>query len=350
MDCPAHDVRSDREVPSKKNMTSLAICGVGNIGKVHIKSLLSLRGCELSGIYDTNAQVCAQVSRHFNLHSYGSLDQLLEDRRLNAVVIATPSSSHLELCRRVLAAGKHAFLEKPLANTLEDSAAIVKLSEQSGKIVQVGFCERFNPCYLEAKRVAAEGRLGDIRAIQSSRVAPYHLSDPTWALGVLDTAVHNLDLILWLMGHPPLSVITRAARIYPDSRIPDCATILLMFAGGALATDQITWLEARAHPLNQCARSRIFIAGDKGAFELDLSDRPTCVLTPERFSKIDSVVIGGPDYYGGLKLQFEYFLRSIELGEPVRATVRDAFETERLAIAAYESLRTGREVTLSPCQ
>ncbi len=328
-------------------MAHLAICGTGNIGKVHVENLLSLRGCRIAGLFDTNRQELERVAGRFNLRAYTSVEEMLKDPRAEAVVVATPSSSHREVACRALAAGKHVFVEKPLAGTLEDAEAIVEAARRSDRVVQVGFCERFNVNYLEARRALNEGKLGSIRAIQTSRVAPYDMSNPAWELGVLDTAVHNLDLILWLMGRLPVSVLARGVQVYADSDIPHSATILLRFEDGAMAVDHIAWLKDRGHPLNQCARSRMLIQGDAGIFDVDLTDRPSNLLHGGEFRKIDSVIIGAAEYAGCLKLQFEYFLRSVEEGAPVLAPVEDALATERVAMAALESLRSGAEVTLA---
>jgi predicted dehydrogenase len=199
---------------------------------------------------------------------------------------------------------------------------------------------------MEARRAVFEGRLGRIRAIQSSRTAPYAFSDPSWDLGVLDTAVHNFDLILWLMGQRPRSVLARGVQVYPDSGIPHTVTTMLTFPDGAIATDQVTWIKDDFHPLHQCARSRMVVQGDGGALEIDLSSRPSSLLSPQGFRAMDTVILGHPEYYGCLKLQFEFFLNSIESGAPVLAPVEDAFEVERVALAALDSLRSGQEVEL----
>ena len=81
-------------------------------------------------------------------------------------------------------------------------------------------------------------------------------------------------------------------------------------------------------------------------FQIDLSSRPSSLLTSQKFSETDTVILGGPEYYGCLKLQFEYFLRSVEAGAPVMATVEEALLTERVALAALDSLRSGTEIEL----
>jgi myo-inositol 2-dehydrogenase/D-chiro-inositol 1-dehydrogenase len=237
-------------------------------------------------------------------------------------------------------------VEKPLAGTLADAEAIAGAASAAAPVVQVGFCERFNAQHLEAKRAVASGALGRVCAIHSSRVAPYSMSNPAWDLGVLDTAVHNLDLILWLMGRAPATVLARGAQVYSESAIPHTATIILGFDDGCMAVDHIAWLKDDAHPLHHCARSRMMIHGDGGVFQIDLTSRPSSLLRDHAFTEIDSVILGGPEYAGCLKLQFEAFLTSIETGAPVLAPVTDAVTTERVAIAAQQSLRTGREIQL----
>ncbi len=317
-------------------MTTIGILGLGNIGQVHLANLQSLRGCRVAATYDPRTP-----------GAYSSAQALLDDPAIDAVVIATPSDSHAPLTIAALEAGKHVFVEKPLAGTLADAQKIVAAAAAHPHLtVQAGFCERFNVNYLEAHRAVTQGALGDLRAIHTSRVAPYHFSNPAWELGVLDTAVHNLDLILWLKGALPVSVSARGARVYADSDIPHSVTTTLTFADGSYAVDHIAWLQDEGFPLNQCARSRMFLQGSNGYFEADLTDRPSALRTADGYRKIDSVIIGAPEYAGCLKLQFEYFLRSVEEKAPVLAPPLDALNTERVALAALESLRTSQEVCL----
>lgn len=312
-------------------MTTLAILGYGNIGKVHEENLRTLRGCRVAGIYDP-----AHPS------DYESTEAAIGDSAVDAVVIATPTDSHAELAEQALAAGKHVFVEKPLAGTLADAERIVRAARaRPDLVVQAGFCERFNVNYMEAHRAVRAGKLGELRAIHTSRVAPYWASNPAWELGVLDTAVHNLDLILWLKQALPVAVHARGAQVYVDSAIPHSVTTTLTFADGSVAVDHIAWLKDEGYPLNQCARSRMLLQGSEGYFEIELTDRPAALRTAEGYRKIDSVILGE----GCLKRQFECFLRSVEEGAPVLAPAEDALITERVVIAAQESLRGGREVS-----
>ena len=138
-------------------MTRIAICGLGNIGVVHLDNLLSLRGCSISGVFDTRATTLEQVCASRQVKAFQSLEALCGDPQTDAVVVATPTATHRPLTLAALAAGKHVFLEKPIAGTLEDAKVIVEASRDSSKCVQIGFCERFNAQYLEAKRRVESG-------------------------------------------------------------------------------------------------------------------------------------------------------------------------------------------------
>jgi predicted dehydrogenase len=328
-------------------MTRIAVCGVGNIGRVHVANLLNMRGCTVTGIYDLDTTLLNEVCLKHNVSAYPDSESIFNDTEVDAVVIATPSGSHRQLTEKALAAGKHVFVEKPVAGTMEDATAIMDaVQARAGLIVQVGFCERFNPQFIEAKRAVDAGSLGTVRCIQSSRVSPYALGDPSWELGVLDTAIHNFDLALWLLREMPARVFARGVRLYDDSQIAQSVTTLLEFPSGALVTDTVTWIAGEKHPLSHCARARMQIIGSDGSFEVDLSKRSSSLLTSSMYREVDTVILGGDGYYGCLKLQFESFLRSIEEGAPVIATVEDAMRAERVALAAQASLISGRMVEL----
>src|ERR1700753_889939 len=173
-------------------MARIAICGIGNIGTVHLHNLRSMRGCEVAGIFDAHGSAWKDLAVSCGVRVYGSIAELLSDRSVDALVIATPSDSHRALTEEALAAGKHVFVEKPLAGTLEDARAMIEAAAKCpGQGVQAGLCDRFTPQFREARRAVQNQSLGRLRAIHSSRVAPFAMGNPSWELGALDTAVHN---------------------------------------------------------------------------------------------------------------------------------------------------------------
>jgi myo-inositol 2-dehydrogenase/D-chiro-inositol 1-dehydrogenase len=331
-------------VDRRAGSMGIAVCGLGNIGSVHAESLASLRGCHISGVYDIDRDVTRRCADARNVRPYSTFDQLLADRDVRAVVLATPAEFHRDGVLAALEAGKHVFVEKPLTVSMSDARVIASAVQQSPLIVQVGFCERFNPQFIEARRCVS--KLGRIQSVHTSRIGPLEFSDPAWELGALDTAVHNFDLILWLTGQRPVAVTAFAAHVYSEIKIPTAVTTVIRFEGGMIANDQINWVRTAAHPVSQCALARMTLFGDAGVFDVDLASRPSSLLTAHEFSRPDTISLGGPEYFGSLKLQFDAFVRAIESGGPSPVPVSDAVRVESLAIAAQESLRTGQTVSL----
>ena len=328
-------------------MTRLALIGLGNIGRVHLANLAGLRGVEIAAVFDSQHDLARRLASQYGVAVASSVDEICADASVDGVVVATPTESHLELASRVLAARKHLFLEKPLAGSLEDAKAIIVLAARhAGQKIQVGFCERYNPQFVELKRAVQQGVLGEPRCIQSSRTAPYALGNPDWELGVLDTAVHNIDLILWLFQQLPVRILAHGVQLYPSSAIPHSVTILMEFANGALATDTVTWLADVGHPLGQCARARMSVIGADGSAEVDLSHRPLSLLSAGAYREVDTVIIGGAGYAGCLAAQFDGFLASMAGTAPVVATVESAYDAERVVLAAHQSLTSSNWVRL----
>ena len=321
----------------------VAVCGLGAIGSEHLANLRTLRGCAVAGVFDRDpARAAAAADRH-RVRAYRSFDALLADPAADAVVLATPAAAHRAGTLAALSAGKHVFVEKPLADTLADARAIHGAARAADRVVQVGFCERFNPAHLEAKR--AVPALGRVRSVQSCRVGPLRLADPTWPLGPLDTAVHNFDLALWLTGWRPVVVTAFAEAVYLDWPGPTAVTTVVECDGGT-AVDHVAWVRDDAHPLAQCARSRLTLHGDRGAFDVDLTCRPARLLTADGYRQPDTVILGGPDYYGCLKLQLDAFLAAVAAGGPSPVPTAAGLAAEAVAVAALESVRTGRRVAV----
>lgn len=322
----------------------VAVCGLGNIGETHLANLLTMRGCVVAGVFDQDAERMQVIARRYDLPAYRDWPALLSDRSVDAIILATPGSAHRRGVLACLEADKHVFVEKPLAENVDDAKAIVVAAARARTIVQGGFCERFNSSFLEAK--AAMPRLGRVSSVQSSRVAPLSLANPAWRLGPLDTAVHNFDLICWLTGLRAVKLQAFSAQIYSDIPGPTAVTTVVRFDGGLTAIDHIAWVRDGAHPLAACARARMTLYGESGVFDVDLSTRPASLLTADAYVQPDSVVIGRTDYYGCLRLQLDAFLRAIETKSLSPVPAVDGLRAELIAIAALSSLNTGLEVTI----
>ena len=138
-------------------MLKVGVFGVGHLGKFHLNNWKEIPGAELIGFYDPDDAIAADVSEKYQLHRFKDPQELIE--RSDALDIAAPTTSHFLCCEMAIKKGKHVFVEKPLANTMEEARQLVKLAQESGIKFQVGHVERFNPAFLAIRNIDVESPL-----------------------------------------------------------------------------------------------------------------------------------------------------------------------------------------------
>jgi predicted dehydrogenase len=132
-----------------ENTLRVGLIGAGYLGKIHLENWGKIKDASIVGFYDPNPETAKEVAEKFNLTAFESGEALIES--CDALDITAPTTHHLEWCEKAIRKGKHVFVEKPLAASLEEARAIVKLTHESGIKLQVGHVERFNPAYLAIK-------------------------------------------------------------------------------------------------------------------------------------------------------------------------------------------------------
>jgi predicted dehydrogenase len=321
----------------------LGFIGAGNHARHHIGVFARLdRACPVA-VFDSEAARAEQAARDFPpLRQTATLEALLADPKVEGVVIATPAETHLALVEAALAAGKHILLEKPMAHTPADAQAIVSAAEaHPNRVLLVGHCERFNRAYIDAKQAVTEGKVGVPRFAWASRLSPLHLNDPAWHLGTLDTAVHDIDLLLWLLGSRPVRVAAQGTTVHPELAIADHVAYQIHFENGALAQGHIGWVPfTGGYPMSHNAHPRLFLAGTAGTISLDLWQRPVAVHSHADGTYFwpDDVLVGYGDYFTEVTAQDYAFLRAISAGISLPIQPREACQAVVVAHAAHESL------------
>ncbi len=203
----------------------VGIVGVGKMGCLHLEKFKSLPEVEVAGIYDASVEQCKNISARYQVPMAASFADLIFD--CDALVVASWTSSHFELAKRALDAGVHLLIEKPMTETVEQAESLTALAEKLSLIVQVG--------YLERVRVGKLLRLRPGETIQWIE-ARRHLPNPGREAGldaIQDLMVHDLDLVLHLVGEYPSRVQAQGATWV--SRSLDVASVHLSFPGGAEA-------------------------------------------------------------------------------------------------------------------
>lgn len=206
----------------------IGVIGVGVMGRRHCRIYSNLRQVQLQGICDAIPEVGRQVAQQYDVPFYERVDELLE--QVDAVSLAVPTPLHFDLAMHCLAQGVHILVEKPITETVEQAEMLVEAAEASGLIVQVGHIERFNPTYLELKHVLEDMTL---LAVNLRRLSAYEGSNTDVDV-VLDLMIHDLDLVLDLMGQEPVSA--NAYGLTAFSGVIDHAVAYLRFNAGPLLT------------------------------------------------------------------------------------------------------------------
>ena len=225
------------------NQIGLAIIGsTGIIGRVHIEAMRGLESCRLVGINARRQEPLRQQADELGTRLFPTLDDVLADDEVDAIVIATPHPSHLEITARAAAAGKHVLAEKPLGVTPSEAEAQITACHNAGVKLGVLFNNRFRPEAAKMRQLLDEGAIGDVyRSEMSSamlRTQDYYDRldwrgrwDAEGGGALLNQGIHGIDMYQWLAGLPE-TVLGMVSTLKHDVEVEDYATALLGYAGG----------------------------------------------------------------------------------------------------------------------
>jgi predicted dehydrogenase len=208
--------------------TRIGLLGAGRMGRNHARVFSTLRYADLVGVYDPATDAARSVAAQYDVAAFESLDALLE--QVDAVSIATPTPTHFELVKTCLERELDVFVEKPFTESWMQAQALTKLVEETGRIVQVGHIERFNPAYGELKHVL--DNMSPL-VVNFRRLSSY-VGSNTDVDVVLDLMVHDLDLALDLAGADPIQIEADGFTVF--SGAIDYASVTLRFARWPLLT------------------------------------------------------------------------------------------------------------------
>jgi predicted dehydrogenase len=203
----------------------VAVVGVGHFGRLHAEKLRSLDGARLVGVVDADGARAAEVAAALGVEAFTRLDQIAG--KVDAVSIAVPTRMHFEVASACLEAGLHCLIEKPIAETVEQAAALIGLAAARGRVLQVGHLVRF-----DAARAAMEGLIEAPLFIECHRIAPFKPRGTDVSV-ILDLMIHDIDLVLDLVGRPIVDLDAVGVPVLGDHE--DIANARLVFEGGCVA-------------------------------------------------------------------------------------------------------------------
>jgi len=208
-----------------KTMLKIGVFGVGHLGKFHLNNWKEIKDIELVGFYDPNDSAAQEVSEKYQLPRFLDPERLMD--ACDAVDIVAPTNFHFELCEKAIKRGKHVFVEKPLANTMDEARILVKLVKESNVKMQVGHVERFNPAYLATRDLDLNPMF-----IEVHRLAQFNPRGTEVSV-ILDLMIHDIDIILSLVKSEVKHISASGVAVMTDT--PDMANIRIEFNNGCVA-------------------------------------------------------------------------------------------------------------------
>lgn len=312
----------------------MGVIGAGALGYHHVRILRDLEGVALQGFVDSRPERAAQVSAELGVRAYPDVGALLDE--VDAVTIVVPTPAHFEVARDAVARGTHVLIEKPITATLEEADALLEAAERTGALVQIGHVERFN----RAVR-AALPHIGMPRFLQVDRLAPFNPRGSDVAV-VLDLMIHDIDLILTLVGAPVTAVAAVGVPVLTPS--VDIANARLEFATGAVAN-----ITASRVSRERTRKVRMFqpsgylsldLAAGTGEFfrirgDVDLAALASAPAGIEAF--VERVPIEAPEGEP-LRLEFESFVAAVRGERKVAVSGRDGREALAVALRIVKEI------------
>jgi predicted dehydrogenase len=206
-------------------MLKIGVFGVGHLGKFHLNNWKEIADVELVGFFDPDDDTAKEVSEKYQLPRF--LDAGLLIDASDAIDIVAPTNYHFELCEQALRKGKHIFVEKPLANTMDEAHQLVKLAQESNIKLQVGHVERFNPAFLALKDTELSPMF-----IEVHRLAQFNPRGTEVSV-ILDLMIHDIDIILSIVKSGVKNISASGVAVMTDT--PDIANVRIEFDNGCVA-------------------------------------------------------------------------------------------------------------------
>jgi predicted dehydrogenase len=206
-------------------MLKVGVFGVGHLGKFHLNNWKEINQVELVGFYDPNDNAAQEVSDKYQIPRFLEPELLMDV--VDAVDIVAPTNFHFGLCKLAIRKGKHVFVEKPLANTMEEARELVKLVKESNIKFQVGHVERFNPAFLSVQDLELNPMF-----IEVHRLAQFNPRGTEVSV-ILDLMIHDIDIILKLVKSEVKHISASGVAVMTDT--PDIANVRVEFNNGCVA-------------------------------------------------------------------------------------------------------------------
>jgi len=206
-------------------MLKVGIFGVGHLGKFHLNNWKQIPGIEIVGFFDPNNDNAKAVEAEYGLKRYMDEEALI--KATDIIDVVTPTHLHFPVCEMAIKMGKHVFVEKPMANTIEEGKAIMEMVKEAGVKLQVGHVERFNPAFTALKDITLNPSF-----IEVHRLAQFNPRGTEVSV-ILDLMIHDIDIILSIVKSSVKQISASGVAVLTDT--PDIANVRIEFNNGCVA-------------------------------------------------------------------------------------------------------------------
>jgi len=206
-------------------MLKVGVIGAGHLGKFHLNNWKEIKDVEVVGFFDPHDDTASAVSEKYQLPRFLDADALIN--ACDAIDVVAPTNFHFEWCQAAIRKGKHVFVEKPLANTMEEARELVKLVKESGVKCQVGHVERFNPAFLAIRDMTLNPMF-----IEVHRLAQFNPRGTEVSV-ILDLMIHDIDIILSIVKSDVKAISASGVGVMTET--PDIANVRIEFDNGCVA-------------------------------------------------------------------------------------------------------------------
>jgi predicted dehydrogenase len=324
----------------------LAVIGLGYWGPNLVRVLHELPGATPVAAFDTRPETLASITaRYPHVRSAASYAQVCEDEEIDALAIATPVSSHYELGTAALEAGKHVFVEKPLAASTEEARSLIELARRNGLVLMPGHTFVYSPPVNMARDLIRAGELGDIYFISMSRVnLGLHQSDVSvvWDLGP-----HDFSILRYWLGDMPVRVSALSRGCVID-HTPDVAFVNLEFPSGTIAHVELSWLApSKLRRTAIVGSKKMLVYDDTSTEPIRIFDSGADLPDPETFGEFrltyrtGDIVSPRVEVTEPLQLELADFCESVRTGQEPRSSGLLGLDVVSTIEAVDQSLEEG---------
>lgn len=333
------------------SQVNVGLVGAGWMGSLHAKVLARLPEAKLVAVADPDrARATAAAREAEGCAVYGTYEELLEDDRVEVVSICTRDTLHMAPVIAAAAAGKHVFLEKPIASNVEDAEAIINACQTAGVKLTIGFLLRFDPRFRRIKDLLDKGVLGEPIHVFARRNSPRNVGPARYGNSVplaLHVTSHDVDAVLWYLApRRPVSVYAQSvSKLLGSVGTEDSILAIVRFDDGTLAEFESSW--ALPETSRTQIDARMEVVGTKGVIEVEGAESGVYVADGDGVDYPDTFYwpdLGGA-IAGDLREELAAFVDAVAHDRPVAVSGEEGIAALRVVTMIIESARSGRVET-----